>query len=104
MKKIIILFCLLVSMLSCKKDTIFRSDAPECVKKIAKSFPHETTVKKMTDGTLFYWQVQTDGSPKIADDEFLFIFNDNCDTLCRVCFCANRGKCTVEISKLIEVK
>lgn len=98
--------CAFLLILACKKETttILRSDAPECVKNIAKSFAYETTVKKMTDGTSFYWRVQTDGSPQIADDEFLFIFNDNCDTLCRVCFCQKRGECTVDLGKLIEVK
>jgi hypothetical protein len=106
MKKTILILCAFLLVLACKKETTttFRSDAPSCVVNIAKSFPHETTVKKMTDGTSFYWRVQTDGSPQIADDEFLFIFNDNCDTLCRVCFCPKRGDCSVDLSKLVEVK
>ena len=102
-----IILCAFLLLYACKKDsttTTFRSDAPTCVTNIAKSFPHETTVKKVTDGTSFYWRVQTEGSPQIADDEFLYIFNDNCDTLCRVCFCPKRGECSVDLSKLTEVK
>lgn len=98
--------CAFLLILACKKETTpLRSDAPDCVKNIAQSFsPNVATIKKMTDGTSFYWQVQTEGSPQIADDEFLFIFNDNCDTLCRICFCPKRGECTVDLNKLTEVK
>jgi hypothetical protein len=105
MKKTIIILCALLLILACKKETTttFRSDTPSCVINIAKSFPHETTVKKMTDGTSYYWQVQTQGSPQIADDEFLLIFNDKCDTLCQVCYCP-KIDCKVDINKLTEVK
>jgi hypothetical protein len=105
MKKTMLVLCIFLGLTACKKETTpFRADAPDCVTRIAKSFPFEATVKKMTDGTAFFWQVQTEGSPQLADDEFLFIFNDNCDTLCRVCYCADRGVCRVDLSKLTEVK
>jgi hypothetical protein len=107
MKKTLIILSTFVLILACKKETTttFRSDAPNCVVNIAKSFsPNDATIKKMTDGKAFYWQVQTEGSPQIADDEFLYIFNDNCDTLCRVCFCPKRGDCSVDLTKLTEVK
>jgi hypothetical protein len=104
MKKTLLILCAFLLMLGCKKETTMTIDAPVCVKNIANSFQFPATVKKMTDGTAFYWQVQTEGNPQIADDEFLFIFNDNCDTLCRVCFCPSRGVCSVDLSKLTEVK
>jgi hypothetical protein len=105
MKNTIVILCAFLLIIACKKDTTttFRSDTPSCVVNIAKSFPHETTVKKMTDGASFFWQVQTEGSPQIADDEFLLILNDNCDILCRVCYCPKEA-CKVDISKLTEVK
>jgi hypothetical protein len=101
MKKIgLLLLYILCFTSACQK---IPNDTPNCVKKIAESFEHKTTIKKMTDGVSIYWQVQTEGSPQIADDEFLFIFNDNCDTLCRVCFCP-KFNCAVEINKLTEFK
>jgi hypothetical protein len=104
MKKIMLILCAFLLAVACKKETTSTSNAPDCVQNIANSFQYPATVKKMTDGTAFYWQVQTEGSPQIADDEFLFIFDDNCDTLCRVCFCPSRGVCSVDVSKLREVK
>jgi hypothetical protein len=106
MKKTLLILCAFFLVMACKKETTptTLSDTPDCVKNIANSFQFPATVKKMTDGTAFYWQVQTEGSPQIVDDEFMYIFNDNCDTLCRVCFCINRGNCSVDLNKLTEVK
>ncbi len=103
MKKTMLILCAFLLLVACKKETT-TNDAPDCVNNIANSFRFPATVKKMTDGTAFFWQVQTEGNPQIADDEFLFIFNDNCDTLCRVCFCPSRGVCSVDLTKLREVK
>ena len=53
----------------------------------------------MTDGTSFFWSVQTEGSPQIADDEVRVILNDNCEVLCTKCYCAN-VTCTVDLANL----
>lgn len=103
MKKISILLCVLPFIFACKKEVTYPNVMPDCVKKIAEGFKYETTVKKMTDGKAVYWSVQTEGSPQIADDEFRFILNDNCDTLCSVCFCPQTS-CSVDLQNLKEVK
>jgi hypothetical protein len=101
MKKLLLL-CSLTLFFACKKETTYPYGTPDCVKKIATSFKYEAKVKRMTDGTSLFWSVQTEGSPQIADDEIRFILNDNCDTLCTVCFCAN-VKCTVDLANLKDV-
>jgi hypothetical protein len=103
MKKIFIVFCAFFFFISCKKETSttnVSADTPECVKKIMTDFQGRT-VKKWTDGSSNYWSVDNNGNPAI-DAQYIYYLNNQCDTVCRVCFCPSN--CKIELSKLKEVK
>ena len=95
------ILCLLLLVLSCKKDIApLRSDAPDCVKNIILDLQGRT-VKKWTDGSSFYWSVDNNGNIAI-DAQFIYYLNLQCDTVCRICFCPSN--CKIDITKLTEVK
>lgn len=73
----------MVLMLSACSKIDFPSDAPDCIKKIAKDHQKgKTNVTKWTNDTSIFWKIYIDPVANLADDETIYEMDDHCDTLC----------------------
>ncbi len=107
MKKTMLILISLFLLLGCTKKDEFPSGTPNCIKNFMKSnIKGEKTLSKWTNDTAFFWSVYIDPIPSVADDEVIYHFNDQCDTLCIVYPGGPPSNCKkqLDFSKLKEVK
>lgn len=94
-------------LFACKKTDEFPTDTPDCVKNIFienrnQNKDANTTIIKLTDGNSYFWQISVD-NPNAPDLYYSYILNEQCDTVCIPCRCAN-SFCNLKIDKLMKVK
>jgi hypothetical protein len=109
MKKTILflLLCLFFLFYSCKKTEEFPSDTPDCIKNFMQSnIKGEKTLRKWTNDTVIFWSVFIDPIPSSVDDEVVYHFDNQCDTLCIVNLGGPPSICKRRLNfvKLKEVK